>query len=94
MFPHQKDDEVAERADEKTNNCRAAPGIGGTAPLQGKNQHDDCWHEKEEADEVYLAESLQYRLRSVTDHSVVGHLDNDEEERDDSATGKIDIEAY
>lgn len=93
VFPSSEDGKVAHGTNKKANDSSRVPGIFVAAPLESKQHHDGKGDEDGKARKIELLE----RQRAGMDFllvTVIRNLDETEADGDNSANGKVEVEAY
>lgn len=92
IFPQQEEDEGDARSAEKTDDPSAIPWKLVLAVFEREEELDGCWREESEADEVeFVDDRVEYFFEGWFGR-LIGDVDEDEEEGDQCADGKVDVE--
>jgi hypothetical protein len=81
------------RDDKQRDNAAAVPSVGGTPPLQGKQEADNAWDEQDCSLKVHQLELFpEFQGRSTL--LAFGEVEKEDDEGGgNSAKGQVDIEA-
>lgn len=94
IFPQQEEDEGGARSAEKTDDPGTIPWKLVLAVFEREEELDGCWREESEADEVeFVDDRVEYFFEGWFGR-LIGDVDEDEEEGDQCADGKVDVKTY
>lgn len=92
MFPQQEENEGGARSAEKTNDPGAIPWKLVLAVFEREEELDGCWCEESEANEVeFVDDGVEYFFEGRF-RRLIGDVNEDKEEGDHCADGKVDVE--
>lgn len=94
IFPQQEENEGGAGSAEKTNNPGAIPWKLVLAVFEREEELDGRWCEESEADEVeFVDDPVEYFFEGWF-RRLIGDVDEDEEEGNQCADGKVDVETW